>query len=97
MEVLEAGAVFWILSVVIIVSGMLVVSLKNIFHCALALVVCLFAVAGIYLLLEAEFLAAANNGIVDCSVEGRLTTGECVYGDDVVRIIQPRRRRVRNR
>ncbi len=60
MEVPEAGVVFWILSVVIIVSGMLVVSLKNIFHCALALVVCLFAVAGIYLLLEAEFLAAAQ-------------------------------------
>ena len=60
MEVPEAGAVFWILSVVIIVSGMLVVSLKNVFHCALALIMCLFAVAGIYVLLQAEFLAAAQ-------------------------------------
>ncbi len=60
MEVPDVGAVFWILSVVIIVSGMLVVSLKNVFHCALALIMCLFAVAGIYVLLQAEFLAAAQ-------------------------------------
>ena len=54
------GVVFWLLSVVIIVSAIMVVTLKNIFHCALSLVVCLFTVAGIYVMLNAEFLAAAQ-------------------------------------
>jgi len=52
--------VFGILSVVIIVSALAVVSLRNIFHCALFLILCLFAVAGIFILLGAEFLAAAQ-------------------------------------
>ncbi|MEA1980631.1 MAG: NADH-quinone oxidoreductase subunit J [candidate division Zixibacteria bacterium] len=51
---------FWILSAVILISGFMVVTLKNIFHCALFLVLCLFSVAGIFLLLNAEFLAAAQ-------------------------------------
>lgn len=60
MQMLEPGIVFWILAVVIVTSGMLVVSLRNIFHCALSLILCLSAVAGIYILLDAEFLAAAQ-------------------------------------
>lgn len=56
----SVGAAFWILSVVILVSGFLVVSLKNIFHCALFLMLCLTGVAGIFVLLNAEFLAAAQ-------------------------------------
>lgn len=60
MQALEPGIVFWILAVVILVSGFLVVTLRNMFHCALCLILCLFAVAGIYVLLEAEFLAAAQ-------------------------------------
>ena len=56
----ETGIVFYILAAVIIISGLLVVSLKNIFHCALFLILCLFCVAGIYVLLDAEFLAAAQ-------------------------------------
>ncbi len=51
---------FWVLSTVILISGFMVVTLKNIFHCALFLVLCLFSVAGIFLLLNAEFLAAAQ-------------------------------------
>lgn len=51
---------FYLLSFVIIVSAIYVVSLRNIFHCALFLVLCLFSVAGIYILLEAEFLAAVQ-------------------------------------
>jgi NADH-quinone oxidoreductase subunit J len=54
------GIVFWILSVVILVSAFMVVSLRNIFHCALFLILCLAGVAGIYILLNAEFLAAAQ-------------------------------------
>jgi NADH-quinone oxidoreductase subunit J len=41
-------------------SAVMVVSLKNIFHCALFLVLALFGVAGIYILLSAEFLAAVQ-------------------------------------
>ncbi len=55
-----SDVVFTILAVVIVVSGLMVVSLRNIFHCALALIVCLSAVAGIFILLGAEFLAAAQ-------------------------------------
>jgi len=56
----EVGFVFWILAVMMIISAFMVVSLKNIFHCALFLVFCLFSVAGIYIMLHAEFLAAAQ-------------------------------------
>lgn len=56
----EVGIVFWILSIVILVSGVMVVSLRNIFHCALFLILCLSGVAGIFILLNAEFLAAAQ-------------------------------------
>jgi len=60
MSAPDVGIVFWILSAAILISGIMVVSLRNVFHCALALVFCLFCVAGIYILLNAEFLAAAQ-------------------------------------
>lgn len=57
---IAAQPVFYLLAFVIIISAMLVVTLKNIFHSALFLILALFAVAGIYILLEAEFLAAVQ-------------------------------------
>ncbi|MCX6835676.1 MAG: NADH-quinone oxidoreductase subunit J [candidate division Zixibacteria bacterium] len=54
------GFAFWVLATVIIVSGIMVVSLRNIFHCAMFLILCLSGVAGIFILLNAEFLAAAQ-------------------------------------
>ncbi|UCD16341.1 MAG: NADH-quinone oxidoreductase subunit J [Candidatus Zixiibacteriota bacterium] len=51
---------FYLFSFVIIASAMCVVSLKNIFHSALFLILTLFAVAGIYILLHAEFLAVVQ-------------------------------------
>ncbi|MFH1373680.1 MAG: NADH-quinone oxidoreductase subunit J [bacterium] len=60
MDQPQVGIVFWILSCVILVSAFMVVSLRNIFHCALFLILCLFGVAGIFILLGAEFLAAAQ-------------------------------------
>lgn len=51
---------FWIIAAITIVSALMVVSLKNIFHCALFLILCLFSVAGIFVMLDAEFLAAAQ-------------------------------------
>jgi NADH-quinone oxidoreductase subunit J len=56
----SVGPVFWILAIAVLASGALVVSLKSIFHCSIALVFCLFSVAGMYILLHAEFLAAAQ-------------------------------------
>ncbi len=53
-------AIFYILAIVAAVSGLLVVTLKNIFHSALFLVLTLFSIAGIYILLGAEFLAGVQ-------------------------------------
>lgn len=52
--------IFYLLSFIIIVSAIYVVTLRNIFHSALFLILALFGVAGIYILLEAEFLAAVQ-------------------------------------
>jgi len=60
MESTGPGIVFWIIAVVMIVSAFMVVTLRNIFHCALFLILALFSVAGIFVLLGAEFLAAAQ-------------------------------------
>ncbi len=51
---------FYILAVLILGSALMVVTLRNIFHCALFLVLCMFSIAGIYILLEAEFIAAVQ-------------------------------------
>ncbi len=48
---------FYILSAILIGSAVLVVSLRNPVFCALALVLAFFTSAGIWILLEAEFLA----------------------------------------
>ena len=52
--------VFWILAVVLVSSALAVVLLRNIFRAALILVLSFFAVAGIYITLHADFLAAAQ-------------------------------------
>ncbi len=49
--------VFYLFAFIIIVSALAVVSIKNIFHCALFLVLCLFTIGGVFVLLQAEFLA----------------------------------------
>ncbi|MEP0829426.1 MAG: NADH-quinone oxidoreductase subunit J [bacterium] len=60
MEGEVSQVIFYILSFVIIVSAIYVVTLRNIFHSALFLILTLFGVAGIYILLHAEFLAAVQ-------------------------------------
>ncbi len=49
--------VFYLFAFIIIVSALAVVTMRNIFHCALFLILCLFCVAGIYVLLFADFIA----------------------------------------
>jgi len=51
---------FWILAAVAIVAALAVVMLGNVFRAALALVLCFICVAGIYITLSADFLAAVQ-------------------------------------
>ena len=49
---------FWIFAVAIIGAALCVVLLKNVFRAAILLVTCFLGVAGIFILLSADFLAA---------------------------------------
>jgi NADH-quinone oxidoreductase subunit J len=51
---------FWALAAVIVLAGLAVVMLKNVFRAALALIVCFVGVAGIYITLSADFLAVVQ-------------------------------------
>jgi NADH-quinone oxidoreductase subunit J len=51
---------FWILAVVAVIAALGVVLLRNVFRAALSLVLCFIAVAGLYLTLSADFLAAVQ-------------------------------------
>ncbi|MBK7092833.1 MAG: NADH-quinone oxidoreductase subunit J [bacterium] len=55
-----APYLFYLFAFMIVVSGILVVTLRDIFHCALMLVICMFSVAAIYVLLGADFIAAVQ-------------------------------------
>jgi NADH-quinone oxidoreductase subunit J len=54
------AAAFWIMAVVAVLSAMGVVFLRNVFRAALSLVLCFLTVAGIYITLSADFLAAVQ-------------------------------------
>jgi len=41
-------------------AAVLTVTLRNLYHCALSLALCLIGVAGLYVVLSAEFIAAAQ-------------------------------------
>ena len=53
-------ALFWILAAVMIGAGLLVVTLRDIIRCGLAMIVCFLALAGIYVLMGAPLLGAAQ-------------------------------------
>jgi NADH:ubiquinone oxidoreductase subunit 6 (subunit J) len=53
-------AAFWILSVLLVGSALAVVLSKNLFHAVLWLALALTGTAGVFLLLNAEFLAAVQ-------------------------------------
>lgn len=52
--------VFWILAVVSVGAALAVVLLRDVFRSALALVLCLLTIAGIFITLSADFLAAVQ-------------------------------------
>ena len=77
---------FYLLAAVILISGLLVVTLRNVFHSALFLVLAFFMVAGIYLTLSAEFLAAVQvliyvGGILVLLLFGVMLTNKVVNVD----------------
>jgi NADH-quinone oxidoreductase subunit J len=51
---------FWILAVVAVAAALTVVLLRDVFRAALSLVLCFLTVAGVYITLSADFLAAAQ-------------------------------------
>ena len=51
---------FWILALVGVMAALAVVLLRDIFRAALSLVLCFLTVAGIYITLSADFLAAVQ-------------------------------------
>ena len=51
---------FWILAAVGILAALGVVLLRNVFRAALSLILCFLTVAGLYVTLSADFLAAAQ-------------------------------------
>jgi NADH-quinone oxidoreductase subunit J len=51
---------FWTLAVVVVGAALTVVIVKNVFRAALALILCFTAVAGLYVTLSADFLAAVQ-------------------------------------
>jgi NADH-quinone oxidoreductase subunit J len=55
-----ADALFWIFAAVLIGAAFLVVTMRDIIRCGLAMIVCFGALAGIYVILGAPLLAAAQ-------------------------------------
>ncbi len=53
-------ALFWVLAAVMLGSGLLVVTMRDIIRCGLAMIVCFGALAGIYVILGAPLIAAAQ-------------------------------------
>ncbi len=53
-------ALFWVLAAVMLGSGLLVVTMRDIIRCGLAMMVCFGALAGIYVILGAPLIAAAQ-------------------------------------
>ena len=53
-------ALFWILASIMVIAGLLVVTMKDIIRCGLAMIVCFGALAGIYVLMGAPLIGAAQ-------------------------------------
>ena len=51
---------FWILAAVAVIAALSVVLLRNVFRAALSLILCFLMVAGLYITLSADFLAAVQ-------------------------------------
>ena len=58
----ETGIViaFWVLTVITLGSALLIVVVRNIFHAVLSLIVSFLGIAGLYIVLSADFIAVAQ-------------------------------------
>jgi NADH-quinone oxidoreductase subunit J len=55
-----ASVAFWVLGIIAVLAALSVVLLRDVFRAALSLIVCFLMVAGLYLTLSADFLAAVQ-------------------------------------
>jgi len=55
-----ASVAFWVLAVIGVMAALAVVLLRDVFRAALSLVLCFLMVAGLYITLSADFLAAVQ-------------------------------------
>jgi NADH-quinone oxidoreductase subunit J len=53
-------ATFWVMAVIVVAAALAVVFLRNVFRAALMLILCFIGVAGLYITLSADFLAAVQ-------------------------------------
>jgi NADH-quinone oxidoreductase subunit J len=58
--VMGISIAFWILAVIGVIAALAVVLLRDVFRAALSLVLCFLTVAGVYITLSADFLAAVQ-------------------------------------
>ena len=52
--------IFWILSAITVIGAILAISLRNLIHCVLSLILFFLGIAGHYFLLRADFLGAVQ-------------------------------------
>jgi len=52
--------IFWILSAITVIGAVLAISLRNLIHCVLSLILFFLGIAGHYFLLRADFLGAVQ-------------------------------------
>jgi NADH-quinone oxidoreductase subunit J len=55
-----ASVAFWVLGIIAVLAALSVVLLRDVFRAALSLILCFLMVAGLYLTLSADFLAAVQ-------------------------------------
>src|SRR5688572_16193529 len=60
LQVMIEVIIFSALAAMVIIPALMVVTLKNVFHAALNLIICLSGVAGLYAMLAADFLFAVQ-------------------------------------
>jgi NADH-quinone oxidoreductase subunit J len=53
-------ALFWVFACLLVISGLLVVTMRDIIRCGLAMIVCFGALAGIYVIMGATLIGAAQ-------------------------------------
>lgn len=85
---------FWVLAVVGVAAALSVVLLKSVFRAALTLILCFVSVAGIYVTLSADFLAAAQiliyvGGISILIILGIMLTRDVQHGSTSNRLRIP--------